>query len=72
MYFDLLFNLLKRVTGGSFLFLCEVLVFLFLPFLNLGAQINWYTYLKSALDQPLKLEIKSRRSERTGFYDSWL
>ena len=34
-----------------------VLVFLFLPFLNLVIQIscpqNWYTSLKSALDQPL-------------------
>ena len=40
-----------------FLFLCQTLVFLFLPFLNLGTQRclpNLYTDLiKSALDQPL-------------------
>ena len=55
---DSIFNLLKRVTEGSFLFLCKKLVFFFLTFLNLGAQIrcpqNRYTDLKSALDQPLK------------------
>ena len=54
---DSIFNLLKRVTEGSFLFLCKKLVFFFLTFLNLGAQIrcpqNQYTDLKSALDQPL-------------------
>ena len=53
---DSIFNLLKRVADGSFLFLCKTLVFLFLPFLNLGVQIrspqNRYTDLKSALDQP--------------------
>ena len=54
---DSIFNLLKRVTEGSFLFLCKKLVFFFLTFLNLGAQIrcpqNWYSNLKSALNQPL-------------------
>ena len=64
---DSIFNLLKRVTDGSFLFLCETLVFLFLTFLNLGAQMrclqNRYTDLKSALDQPLNssnIDLKSR------------
>ena len=33
---DSMFNFLKRVTDGSFLFLCKALVFLFLLFLNLG------------------------------------
>ena len=50
---DSIFNMLKRVGGGSFSFLCKTLVFVFLPFLNLGAQIR-YTDLKSALDQPLR------------------
>ena len=36
---DSTFNLLKRVTYSSFLFLCKMLVFLFLPFLILDAQI---------------------------------
>ena len=40
-----------------FVFLCKTLVFLFLPSLNLGTQItcpqNWYTDLKSPLDQSL-------------------
>ena len=44
----LIFNLLKRV-------------FSFLTFLNLGAQIrctqNWYTNLKSTLDQPLMIML---------------
>ena len=57
MCFDSILNLLERVTASSFLFLCKVLVFLFLPFLNLGAQIrcpqNWYTNLRLALDQPM-------------------
>ena len=52
---DSVFNLLKRVTENSFLFLCKKLFFLFLPFLNLAAQIrcpqNRYTDLKSAQDQ---------------------
>ena len=30
------------VTNSSFLFLCKTLVFLFLPFLNFGAQIRCY------------------------------
>ena len=51
---DSIFNLLKRVTEGSFLFLCKKLVFIFLTFLNLGAQIrcpqNRYSDLKSTLD----------------------
>ena len=55
---DSIFNVLKRVGDGSFSFLCKTLVFIFLPFLNLGAQIrcpqNRYTDLKSALDQPLR------------------
>ena len=59
---DSIFNLLKRVTEGSFLFLCKKFVFLFLPFLNLGTQIkcpqNCYTDLKSALDQPLPRDIE--------------
>ena len=57
MYSDLIFNLQKRVTDGSFLFLFKTLVFLFLPILNLGVQIrysqNRYINLKSALGQPL-------------------
>ena len=57
MWSDSIFNLLKRVTDGSFLFLWEMLAFLFLPFLNLVIQIwclqNQYTSLKSALDQSL-------------------
>ena len=61
MYSDSILNLLKRVTDDKFLFLCKALVFLFLPFLNLGTQIrcpqNWYTGLKSALDQLLYNEI---------------
>ena len=40
-----------------FLLQCKTFVFLLLSFLNLGGQIrcpeNWYTYLKSTLDQPL-------------------
>ena len=49
---DSILNWLKRVTHGSFLFLCKTLVFLFLPFLDLHAQIrstqNWYTDCKPA------------------------
>ena len=49
---DSIFNLLKRVTEVSFLFLCKKLVLFFVTFLNLGTQIkcpqNWYTDLKSA------------------------
>ena len=60
---DSIFNFLNRVTDGSFLFLCKTVVFLFLPFLNLGDQIscpqNRYTDLKSALDQPLYYEADS-------------
>ena len=45
---DLIFNFLKRVTDGTSLFLCKTLVFL--PFLNLRAQIscpqNLYSNLK--------------------------
>ena len=59
MWSDSIFNLLKRVTGDSFLFLHNTLGF-FLSFLNLGTQIrcpqNWYTDLKVALDQPLYVE----------------
>ena len=44
---DVILNLLKRVSDGSFFFL------------NLGAQIrclqNWYTEFKLALDQPLNV-----------------
>ena len=54
---DSIFNLLKRVTDASFLFSCWRLVFLFLPFLNLGTKIKfpqiWYTDAISAFDQPL-------------------
>ena len=54
---DSIFNLLKGVANGSFLFLCKTVAFLFLPYLNLGTQIrcpqNQYTDLKSALDQLL-------------------
>ena len=57
---DSTFNLGKRVTNGSFFILSKTLVFLFLPFLNLGAQItspkNRYND-KSALDQPLVSSI---------------
>ena len=49
-------QLAKQSYRRQFLFLCKTLAFLFLPFLNLGAQIrcpqNRYTDLKSALDQP--------------------
>ena len=38
---DAIFNLQERVADGSFSFLCKMLIFLFLPFLNLGAQISW-------------------------------
>ena len=59
---DSIFNLLKRVTEGSFLFLWKKLVFFFLTFLNLGAQIrcpkNRYNNLKSALHQPLNSILK--------------
>ena len=52
---DSIFNSLKRVTNGSFLFLCKALVFPFLPFLNFGAQIrcpqSWYADFKSSIDQ---------------------
>ena len=52
-----IFNMLKRVTDGSFLFLCKMLFFVFLPFLNLGTKIRCpqdrHTNVKSALDQPL-------------------
>ena len=48
---DSILNWLKRVTYGSFLFLRKTLVFLFLPFLDLHAQIknpqNRYTDCKS-------------------------
>ena len=58
MYSNSIFSLLKRVTYESFLFSCKTLV-IFLPFLNLDAQIrcaqNQYTDLKLALDQPLSL-----------------
>ena len=67
MYSDAIFNLLKRVTHGSFLFLCKALVFLFPPFLNLGTQIrfpkNWYTDLKSALDRSLMQSVIRKGSE---------
>ena len=57
MYSDSMFNLLKRIRDGSFLFLWKMLAFLFLPFFDFGAQIrcpqNWYTDLRSALNQPL-------------------
>ena len=47
----------KELQVVVILFLCETLVFLLLPFLNLDAQIrhlqNRYTNLKSALDQLL-------------------
>ena len=46
-------QLSKRVTDGSFLFLCKTLVFLS-AFLEFGRQ-NRYNNLKSALDQPLRL-----------------
>ena len=49
----------KKSYSQQFFILCEKLVFLFLPFSNLGAQIwcpqNWYTDLKLALDQPLEM-----------------
>ena len=65
---DSIFNLLKRVTEGSFLFLCKKLVFLFLLFLNLGAQIrcpqNRYT---DTLDQPLSTKsMKPSENKSTG------
>ena len=44
-----------------FIFLCKMLVFLFLPLLNLGTKTrcpqNRYTNLKSALDQPLTTNV---------------
>ena len=36
MCFHSIFNLLKRIGDGSFLFLCKTLVFIFLPFLEFG------------------------------------
>ena len=55
--YDAIFNLLKRVTNGSFLFLCKMLVFLLLPTLDLGVQIGVpkirYTDLTSPADQAL-------------------
>ena len=57
MRYDAIFNLLKRVTNGSFLFLCKMLVFLLLPTLDLGVQIGVpkirYTDLTSPADQAL-------------------
>ena len=56
---DSIFNLPKRVADYSFTFLCKtsLLVFAFLSFLNLEAQLmcprNQYTDPKSALDQTL-------------------
>ena len=56
MCYDAIFNLLKRVTDGSFLFLYKMLVFL-LPTLYLGVQIGVpkirYTDLTSPVDQAL-------------------
>ena len=61
---DTVLNLLKRVTDGSFLFICKKLLFLLLPFLNLGAQIkhhqNRYTDLKQVLELPVR-ECRSRQ-----------
>ena len=61
-------SLLKRVADCSFLFLCKKLAFLFLPFLNLVAQIrcpqNQYTDLKSALDQPLFHQLIAETGEK--------
>ena len=55
MCYDSGLNLLKILQMAVFLFLWQALVFLFLPFLILGAQIrclqNRYTGLKLALDQ---------------------
>ena len=60
---DSIFNLLKRVAYSR-LFLCKTLVFLFLPFLNLGGQIrcpkNLSTNVKSTLDQPLVYMLKKQ------------
>ena len=61
---DSIFNWPKRVTYGSFLFLCKTF-FLFLPFLDMHAQIrnpqNWYTDCKLALDQPLESQHFPRK-----------
>ena len=50
-------QLAKKSYRWVLLFLCRKLVFRFLPFLNLEAQIrcpqNQYTDFKSALDQPM-------------------
>lgn len=58
---DSIFNLLKRVAEGGFLFLCKRLVFSLSAFLEFGSQIrcdlNWYTDLKSALDHCLTLQV---------------
>ena len=58
---DSIFNLLKRVAEGGFLFLCKRLVFSLSAFLEFGFQIrcdlNWYTDLKSALDHCLTLQV---------------
>lgn len=55
MCYDSGLNLLKILQMAVLLFLWQALVFLFLPFLILGAQIrclqNRYTGLKLALDQ---------------------
>ena len=53
MCFHSIFNLLKRVTDGNFVFLCKMWVFLFIHLSNLDAQIryhqNRYTNLKSPI-----------------------
>ena len=52
---DSIFNLLKRVTDGSFLFLRKTLFFIFQSFLDLSVEIrcrqNRYSDLKSALQE---------------------
>ena len=63
-----LFSLLERFTDGSFLLLCDKLFFLFLPFLNLDAQMKCsltrYTNFQSDLDEPLEHVRRQLISER--------
>ena len=45
----------------AFLISCKTLIFIFLPFLNLGAQIrspqNRFSVLKSPVDQPMVIVV---------------
>ena len=57
MCYDSICPFAKKSCKWHFFILCKTLVFLFPPFLNIGAQVrcpqNWYIDLKPVLDQPL-------------------